>query len=138
MAVGRAMTQGVDLWLNNPRRPREASGTSGQKVAMNGGLNCSTLDGWWLEGYRREALAGWAVGEEQPDENLEAGDRADASALYQLLESEILPCFFTRDEAGLPQEWIRRMKASIATCLPAYNTDRMLADYVEQVYLARD
>jgi starch phosphorylase len=135
IGVGRSMVQGVDVWLNNPRRPREASGTSGQKVAMNGGLNCSTLDGWWLEGYHREPLAGWAVGSEQVDVDLEAGDRADASALYRLLEEEILPCFYRRDPDGLPQDWIHRMKSSIAVCLPAFNTDRMLADYVESVYL---
>jgi starch phosphorylase len=135
IGVGRALVQGVDVWLNNPRRPREASGTSGQKVAMNGGLNCSTLDGWWIEGYHREPLAGWAVGSEREDPDQGAGDRADASALYRLLEDEILPCYYARDGSGLPQEWIRRMKSSIAVCLPAFNTDRMLADYVESVYL---
>jgi len=141
IGLGRALVQGVDVWLNNPRRPREASGTSGQKVAMNGGLNCSTLDGWWLEGYHREPLAGWAVGSaEAPGNNTDLGadDRADAEALYGLLEDAILPCYYDRDDAGLPQEWIRRMKASIAVCLPAFNTDRMLADYVESVYLGVD
>ncbi|MEE2828260.1 MAG: alpha-glucan family phosphorylase, partial [Myxococcota bacterium] len=134
IAVGRTLVQGVDLWLNNPRRPREASGTSGQKVAMNGGLNCSTLDGWWIEGLAQQPLAGWAVGDLAPAVLEAEGDRADALDLYRLLEEEIVPCFFDRDEQGLPREWVRRMAASIAVCLPAFNTDRMLADYVRRVY----
>jgi len=136
IGVGRMLVQGVDVWINNPRRPREASGTSGQKVSMNGGLNCSTLDGWWIEGFANEPLAGWAVGDLTPDPDLVHGDRLDREALYQALENEVVPMFFDRDEAGVPQEWVKRMKASIATCLPAFNTDRMLADYVRGSYLA--
>lgn len=134
--LGRAMTQGVDVWINNPRRPLEASGTSGQKVSMNGGLNCSTLDGWWLEGYSDEPLAGWGVGDVQPDEDLARGDAADAEALYATLEEQVVPLFYDRDADGLPRDWIRRMRRAIATCLPSFNTDRMVADYVRQVYLA--
>ena len=135
IAVGRALTQGVDLWLNNPRRPLEASGTSGQKVAMNGGLNCSTLDGWWLEGYATEPLAGWGVGSPDPADDVAAGDRDDAEALYSILEDEVIPCFWDRAGDDLPDEWVRRMAAAIATCLPAFNTDRMVADYVRKAYL---
>jgi len=133
--LGRAMTQGVDVWINNPRRPLEASGTSGQKVSMNGGLNCSTLDGWWLEGYGAEPLAGWGVGDVSPDPDLARGDAADAEALYRTLEDEVVPLFYARGADGLPSDWIRRMKRAVATCLPAFNTDRMVADYVRDVYL---
>jgi starch phosphorylase len=135
--LGRAMTQGVDVWINNPRRPLEASGTSGQKVSMNGGLNCSTLDGWWLEGYEGEPLAGWGVGDVNPDPDVARGDAADAEALYSALEREVVPLFYSRGPDGLPTDWIRRMRRAIATCLPAFNTDRMVADYVERVYLGR-
>jgi len=135
--LGRAMTQGVDVWINNPRRPLEASGTSGQKVSMNGGLNCSTLDGWWLEGYQIEPMAGWGVGDVVPDPDLARGDAADAEALYATLENEVVPLFYSRDGQGLPTDWLRRMRRAIATCLPAFNTDRMVADYVRQVYLAK-
>ncbi|MCO4769557.1 MAG: alpha-glucan family phosphorylase [Deltaproteobacteria bacterium] len=134
--LGRSMTQGVDVWINNPRRPLEASGTSGQKVSMNGGLNCSTLDGWWLEGYESEPLSGWGVGDVEPDADLARGDAADAEALYSTLEDQVVPLFYDRVD-GLPADWIRRMKRAIATCLPAFNTDRMVADYVRQVYLAK-
>ncbi len=136
MDLGRAMTQGVDVWINNPRRPLEASGTSGQKVSMNGGLNCSTLDGWWLEGYATEPLSGWGVGDVDPDPDLARGDAADAEALYATLEQQVVPLFYDRGADGLPADWLRRMKRAIATCLPAFNTDRMVADYVRQVYLA--
>ena len=133
--VGRVMTQGVDVWVNNPRRPLEASGTSGQKVSMNGGLNCSTLDGWWLEGYRNENLAGWGVGEIEPDPDIAAGDAADALALYETIEQQIVPLYYDRDADGLPRQWLKRMKRAIATCLPLFNTDRMVADYVRDIYL---
>ena len=133
--VGRTMTQGVDVWINNPRRPLEASGTSGQKVSMNGGLNCSTLDGWWLEGYRNDNLAGWGVGDIEPDPDIAAGDAADALDLYETLEQQVVPLYYDRDAAGLPRQWLARMKRAIATCLPLYNTNRMVADYVRDVYL---
>ncbi len=135
IGVGRALVQGVDVWVNNPRRPREASGTSGQKVAMNGGLNCSTLDGWWIEGYALDPLAGWAVGSPEPTDDIDRGDRDDREALYRVLEQEITPLFYDRDGAGLPQGWIRRMRAAIATGLPAFNTDRMVSDYAVKSYL---
>jgi starch phosphorylase len=137
IGVGRALVQGVDLWLNNPRRPLEASGTSGQKVSMNGGLNCSTLDGWWLEGFAQEPRAGWAVGAPEPSEDVAAGDAADTDALYETLVEEIVPLFWQRDGDGLPSDWVHRMTAAIAVCLPAFNTDRMVADYVNRSYRAR-
>lgn len=136
IGIGRALVQGVDVWINNPRRPREASGTSGQKVSMNGGMNCSTLDGWWLEGYFAEPRAGWAVGSPEADPDLGRGDHADTEALYRILENEVVPTFYDRGPDGLPDAWIARMKAAIATCLPAFNTDRMVADYARNVYLA--
>jgi starch phosphorylase len=135
MELGRLLTQGADVWINNPRRPREASGTSGEKVSMNGGLNCSTLDGWWIEGFELEPASGWAVGDAEPDSDLARGDAADAEALYSCLEDQVVPAFHDRDADGLPRLWIRRMKLCIAACLPAFNTDRMVADYVRQVYL---
>jgi starch phosphorylase len=135
IGVGRALVQGVDVWVNNPRRPLEASGTSGQKVAMNGGLNVSTLDGWWLEAYEQQPLAGWAVGEAEPATDDGVGDKADGEAMYRVMEDEVFPTYFRRDESGLPRDWIKRMKKAIATCLPAYNTDRMVADYVEYAYV---
>ncbi len=136
IGIGRALVQGVDVWVNNPRRPREASGTSGQKVSMNGGLNCSTLDGWWLEGYELEPLAGWAVGSPDAIGDVEAGDRADREALYRIVEEQIVPLFYDRGEDGLPQAWLERCRAAIASCLPAFNTDRMVGNYAEFEYLA--
>lgn len=136
IGVGRALVQGVDVWINNPRRPREASGTSGQKVSLNGGLNCSTLDGWWVEGYALEPRAGWAVGDPDPTDDVDAGDRADREALYRTLEEEVAPLYYERGPGGLPQAWLERSRATIAACLPAFNTDRMVADYAGQAYLA--
>ena len=135
IGVARTMVQGVDVWLNNPRRPKEASGTSGQKVAMNGGLNCSTLDGWWIEGHRLDPQAGWAVGGPEPSDDIDAGDLEDREALYSLLEQEIAPLYYDRDSQGLPQGWIARMRAAIASGLPAFNTDRMVSEYVALSYL---
>src|ERR1041385_9562066 len=102
--VARQLVQSVDVWLNVPRRPLEASGTSGEKVALNGGLNLSVLDGWWLEGY--DGRNGWAVGEDVLGETTEESDARDAESLYRLLESEVVPAFYERDERGLPHRWI--------------------------------
>lgn len=135
IGLGRKLVQGCDLWLNNPRRPLEASGTSGQKVALNGGLNASTLDGWWIESFDQDAQTGFAIGPREVARNDEEGDRIDGAALYEVLEREVVPCYFDRDGA-LPRRWIARMKRAIATCLPAFNTHRMLADYVKH-YVAR-
>ena len=136
--TGQKLVQGVDVWLNNPRRPLEASGTSGEKVCFNGGLNCSVLDGWWCEGYKTDAsgkpLNGWAIGEDAHTSDQELQDRIDAESLYRLLEQEIVPLFYDRDQNGIPTGWIKMMKESIKTNSPLFNTDRMIADYVVQVY----
>ncbi|HEX7039197.1 MAG TPA: alpha-glucan family phosphorylase [Trueperaceae bacterium] len=133
MAVGRALTRGVDVWLNNPRRPLEASGTSGQKAAVNGVLNLSVLDGWWPEGYRGDN--GWAVGGGRVYHDEERGDAADADSLYTLLEQEVVPLYYQRDAAGPPAEWLRRSAAAIATVAPRFNAGRMVKEYVRRFYL---
>ncbi len=126
MAIGRLLTGGCDVWLNNPRRPREASGTSGQKAAMNGNLNCSVLDGWWPEAY--DGDNGWAIGDgtEQPD--TAAQDDADAESLYRILEESVLPTFHN------PARWAFMSAHAMATCTPLFNTHRMVRDYLEGIY----
>jgi len=131
--VARHMVQGVDVWLNTPRRPHEASGTSGQKAAVNGVLNCSILDGWWPEGYNGKN--GWTIGDETAEANDEAQDVKDSEALFNLLENEIIPLFYKRDEKELPRDWIHMMKESIATLSPQFSTRRMLKDYANQMYV---
>ena len=136
--TARKLVHGVDIWLNNPRRPLEASGTSGQKVCMNGGLNCSVLDGWWCEGYRADAngvgLNGWAIGENANTSDTALQDQIDSESLYHLLEKVISPLYYDRDSNGIPQGWITMMKASLKTNCPAFNTHRMLMDYATQLY----
>ncbi|MBD1938444.1 alpha-glucan family phosphorylase [Microcoleus sp. FACHB-68] len=136
--TGQKLVQGVDVWLNNPRRPLEASGTSGEKVCFNGGINCSVLDGWWCEGYKADAngkgLNGWAIGEDANTSDQELQDRIDSESLYRLLEEEIVPLYYDQDANGIPHGWVRMMKESIKTNAPLFNTDRMIADYVTQVY----
>ena len=138
MHTARKLVQGVDVWLNNPRRPLEASGTSGQKVCFNGGLNCSVLDGWWCEGYEADAngkgLNGWAIGKDAHTSDQKLQDDIDSQALYALLQDEIVPLYYDQDEQGVPHGWVKMMKASIKTNSPAFNTHRMIADYVTQVY----
>jgi starch phosphorylase len=131
--VARQLVQSVDVWMNVPRRPLEASGTSGEKVAINGGLNLSVLDGWWLEGY--DGQNGWAVGEEGLSETLEEMDRRDAESLYRVLESEVVETFYDRDERGIPRRWVEMTRHAIRTLAPAFNSDRMVRDYTRQVYL---
>jgi starch phosphorylase len=133
MNVGRHLVQGVDVWLNNPRRPMEASGTSGQKVPLNGGINFSILDGWWDEGY--DGKNGWAIGKATAGLSEAAQDRADAHALYEVLEKEIIPCYYRRNGEGLPRLWIKQAKASMATLIPQFNTETMIKNYVEKLYL---
>lgn len=132
MEVSRMMVQGCDLWLNTPRRPQEASGTSGQKSPINGGVNLSVLDGWWAEGYRGDN--GWGFGEAAAAE-AEAQDREDAAALYRLLEEAVIPLYFERDGDGLRRKWIRLMKASIESVVPHFSAHRMARDYAEVIYL---
>ncbi|WP_020475468.1 alpha-glucan family phosphorylase [Zavarzinella formosa] len=133
MNVARYLVQGVDVWLNNPRRPLEASGTSGMKVCVNGGINLSILDGWWDEGYRSDN--GWKIGsgEELADTNYQ--DELESNALYELIEREIVPEFYTRGADGLPRAWIKRMKRSISTNVSAFNTNRMVSDYTQICYM---
>ncbi|HZE29521.1 MAG TPA: alpha-glucan family phosphorylase [Gaiellaceae bacterium] len=132
MTLARRLVQGVDVWLNTPRRPFEASGTSGMKAALNGVLNCSILDGWWAEAY--SPTYGFAI--ETLDGATEAEqDEADAAALYAVLQEQVLPAYYERDEAGLPQRWIALMRESIAELGPRFGTARMAAEYVERLYL---
>ncbi len=142
MAIGRALTRGVDVWLNNPRRPLEASGTSGQKAAMNGILNLSILDGWWPEGF--DGMNGWAIGDGSSNavlegDSVEGGseekiDAADADALYDLLEREVVPLYYQRDTKDVPNDWLERSKDAIATIAPKFSAQRMVQDYVNMYY----
>jgi len=131
--VAKKLVQGVDVWLNTPRRPLEASGTSGQKAAMNGALNFSILDGWWPEAVSRDN--GWVIGSDQAADHDAEQDRIDAESLYDTLESEIVPAFYERTDDGLPSAWTGRMKSAIASVTPAFNSDRMVRDYAEEYYL---
>ncbi|WP_129626101.1 alpha-glucan family phosphorylase [Candidatus Oscillochloris fontis] len=134
MAVGRALTQGVDVWLNNPRRPHEASGTSGMKASLNGAPNCSILDGWWPEAFNGKN--GWAIGDEREYDDQDRQDWDDAQSLYQILEHEIVPRFYdNRNEAGVPVAWVQTCKEAIATCAPQFSFRRMLAEYVQRLYM---
>jgi starch phosphorylase len=132
MNVARYLVQGVDVWLNNPRRPLEASGTSGMKVCVNGGLNLSILDGWWVEGYQQDN--GWAIGAGEEYSDLTYQDDVESRAIYDLLEQEIVPLFYTRTSDGLPRGWLRMMKRCISTICPVFNTNRMVQEYVEKCY----
>jgi starch phosphorylase len=130
--IARQLVQSVDVWLNVPRRPQEASGTSGEKVAINGGLNFSILDGWWLEGY--DGTNGFAIGNGTSDLSVAEIDAIDAESLYRTLESAVVPVFYHRDGDGLPHNWIAMMKRSIQTLAPKYNSDRMVEDYARKIY----
>ena len=133
MNVARHMVQGVDVWLNNPRRPLEASGTSGMKAAANGALNMSILDGWWEEGY--DGDNGWAIGAGEEYTDLGYQDEVESRALYELFENDLTPMFYTRGSDGLPRAWIRRMKRCISSLVPVFNTNRMVEEYLEQCYV---
>ena len=133
IAMGRQLVQGVDLWLNNPRRPLEASGTSGQKVVLNGGLNCSILDGWWSEAY--DGQNGFAIGNGRSHTDQAVQDQRDVQDLYAVLTEEVIPLYFERDSDDLPQGWIARMKRAIRTLGWRFNADRMVMDYASQTYV---
>jgi starch phosphorylase len=135
MNIARHLVQGVDVWLNTPQRPKEASGTSGMKVIYNAGLNCSVLDGWWAEGYQPEV--GWAIGhgEEYPESEWETQNFIESEALYNILEQDIVPLFYDRGRDGLPREWIGRVKQSIRTLAPVFNTRRMVEEYAQMYYI---
>ena len=131
--VGRHLVQGVDVWLNNPRRPLEASGTSGQKVVLNGGLNLSVLDGWWAEAY--DGLNGFAIGRGRTHSNMDVHDSRDGEDLYRVLTEELIPLYYERDRDGLPRGWIKRMKRTIRTLGWRFNADRMVMDYTTKCYI---
>jgi starch phosphorylase len=131
--VGRYLVQGVDVWLNNPRRPLEASGTSGQKVVLNGGLNLSVLDGWWAEAY--DGFNGFAIGTGRTHSNMDVHDTRDGEDLYRVLRDELIPLFYQRDKDGLPRGWIKRMKRTIRTLGWRFNADRMVMDYTLKCYV---
>ncbi|MFZ1547230.1 MAG: alpha-glucan family phosphorylase [Candidatus Nitrotoga sp.] len=133
MLVAERLVQGVDVWVNTPRRPWEASGTSGMKVLVNGGINLSELDGWWAEAYTPEV--GWALGDGKEHGDDPAWDAAEAEALYDLLENEVIPEFYNRDQEGIPTAWVARMRESMARLTPHFSTNRTLREYTEQHYL---
>jgi starch phosphorylase len=133
MQLTERLAQGVDVWLNTPRRPWEASGTSGMKVLVNGGLNLSELDGWWVEAYAPNL--GWALGDGQEHGDDPAWDAAEAEALYTLLEQKVVPEFYTRDDKGIPTAWVARMRESMAELTPRFSADRTVREYTEQHYL---
>jgi glycogen phosphorylase len=131
--VGRHFVQGVDVWLNNPRRPLEASGTSGQKVVLNGGLNLSILDGWWAEAF--DGMNGFAIGTGRTHSNMSVHDARDGEDLLRTLREEVIPLYYQRDRDGLPRGWIKRMKRTIRTLGWRFNADRMVMDYTQRCYL---
>jgi len=133
MRIARFLVGGVDIWLNNPRRPLEASGTSGMKAAINGVPSVSILDGWWDEGYN--GRNGWAIGDRESDGDEAAQDEADATELYRLLEEEIVPRFFQRRADNVPEAWVETMRAAISAALWQFSTARMLSEYVDRLYL---
>jgi starch phosphorylase len=133
MLLTEHLVQGVDVWINTPRRPWEASGTSGMKVLVNGGLNLSELDGWWAEAYTPEV--GWALGDGQEHGDDPAWDAADAEALYDLLERQVIPEFYARDGQAIPTAWVARMRKSMASLTPRFSADRAVREYTEQHYL---
>jgi len=136
--TAKLMVHGVDVWLSTPRRSLEASGTSGQKICLNGGINCSVLDGWWAEAYQEgpneRGLNGWVIRKEADTREQNVQDQMDAETLYEILESQMAPLFYQRDRHGLPRGWITLMKASIRMGAPYFNTDRMVAEYVTRLY----
>jgi starch phosphorylase len=133
MLLAERLVQGVDVWVNTPRRPWEASGTSGMKVLVNGGINLSELDGWWAEAYMPEV--GWALGDGHVHGDDPAWDAAEAEALYERLEQEVIPEFYARDEKGIPIAWVARIRESMARLTPRFAASRAVCEYTEQHYL---
>ena len=133
MHMARLLVRGVDVWLNTPRRPREASGTSGMKASMNGCLHLSVPDGWWPEGY--DGTNGWAISDESISWTPEQEDERDAAAIYDLLEHEIIPLYYERDRNGVPHEWLERVRSAMTSISPQFSARRMVKDYVESMYL---
>jgi alpha-glucan phosphorylase-like protein len=135
MELARAMVSGCDVWLNNPRRPLEASGTSGQKCGSHGCLNLSIMDGWWREGY--DGRNGFAIGGDSHPSSIEEQDRRDAENLHCVLAEEIVPAFYDRDASGLPRRWIRLIRHAMATLVPRYDTRRMVIEYITKYYRSK-
>lgn len=134
MNMARYLVQGVDVWLNNPRRPNEASGTSGMKAALNGVLNFSVMDGWWREGYNGQN--GWAIGEDTDAVDPNQQDELDARSLYDKLENEIIPLYYNnRTTQNVPTGWLARVKENIRTLGPQFSTRRMVKEYINEMYL---
>jgi len=133
ISVARMLVAGVDVWLNNPRRPREASGTSGMKAAVNGVLNLSVLDGWWDEGFSTDV--GWAIGRGEKYDDDAYQDSVESRAIYDLIEDEIASLYYDKNDNGIPQGWVEMMKSAIASLTPVYSTDRMVAEYADRFYL---
>jgi len=133
MLLSEYLVQGVDVWINTPRRPWEACGTSGMKVLVNGGINLSELDGWWAEAYIPEV--GWALGDGREHDDDPVWNAVEADALYDLLEREVIPEFYTRDESGIPTAWVKRMRESMAVLTPRFSANRTVREYTEQHYL---
>jgi starch phosphorylase len=133
ISLGRQLVHGVDIWMNNPRRPLEACGTSGQKVVLNGGLNLSVIDGWWAEAY--DGLNGFAIGTGETHASIDVHDLRDGQSLLAALQNEVIPLYYERDRDGLPREWIARMKRAIRTLGWRFSADRMVMDYVRHSYI---
>lgn len=133
MHLARHLVAGVDIWLNTPRRPYEASGTSGQKAGANGAVNFSVLDGWWVEGFNGKN--GWPIGDENNSENEEKQDQTDSNDIYEKLENEIVPLYYSRNEEGIPEGWMKVVKESIRTIAPEFSTERMVRDYIYTMYI---
>ncbi len=133
--VARYLVSGSDVWLNTPRRPMEACGTSGEKTILHGGLNVSTMDGWWREAY--DGKNGWQVGEDATASSEQEQDDKDAASLRAVIETEVLPLFYERGKNGIPKAWLKRVRHSMATLIPEYNTDRMVVEYTKKYYLTK-
>ena len=133
--VARQMVSGCDVWLNNPRRPLEASGTSGMKAGCHGCLNLSILDGWWREGF--DGTNGFGIGDDTHPASVEEQDRRDSANLYKALTEEVIPTYFNRDANGIPREWLKKVRRAMVTLVPQYSTWRMVRDYTEKFYLTK-
>jgi starch phosphorylase len=133
--VARQMVSGCDVWLNNPRRPLEASGTSGMKAGCHGCLNLSIMDGWWREGY--DGTNGFSIGDDTHPDNVEEQDARDSANLYNILTQDIIPCFFNRDANGIPRQWIQKIRRAMVTLVPQFNTWRMVKEYTQKYYLTK-
>jgi glycogen phosphorylase len=133
--VARQMVSGCDIWLNNPRRPLEASGTSGMKASCHGCMGFSIMDGWWREGYN--GTNGFAIGPDSHPDSVEEQDRVDSANLYRTLTEQVVPMFYNRDAQGIPREWIKRMRSAMATLVPQFTTDRMVKEYAQKYYLTK-